>query len=369
MRACVCVCTRPDARSRNHKLSPQVGREAAGPKLGPLGHSACAAPLSRPQPVCIPVPFPRPPAPYQLLADPGSLIIPALCPGSAVQRLPSHPLEMSLETLSGARWPPPCGGGRGSSWETGAGSPGTLGGSSRRRLAAGPAPGRAHAVLAARPPARAPTGSTRPLRAGRPEPPPSTPARPTDQIAGRHITPRARLSRSFLPALALAPLPQLRLRRFPSSSSGAGLAEPVLTRSRGRTAQPGLLPARPPSPRARRGCARQEPRRDAPVFSGVLSPRHLLAWEGRCREGEAVERRRGGGAQSRRDPHPTRGEGKEPLPPGSWSQTPGRREVRSPPLNPDKVKFEKTCPCPRGLVAGKYPGMRLGPGPQGQGST
>ena len=249
--ACVCVCTRPDARSRNHKLSPQVGREAAGPKLGPLGHSACAAPLSRPQPVCIPVPFPRPPAPYQLLSHPGSLIIPALCPGSAVQRLPSHPLEMSLETLSGARWPPPCGGGRGSSWETGEGSPGTLGGSSRRRLATGPAPGRAHAVPVARPPARAPTGSTCPPRTGRPEPPPSTPARPTDQIAGRHIPPRARLSRSFPPARALAPLPQLRLRRSPSSSSGArprGARPDPVTRADGTARTSPCPPSLPEGP-------------------------------------------------------------------------------------------------------------------------
>ena len=150
---------------------------------------------------------------------------------------------------------------------------------------------------------------------------------------------------------------------------GPGLAEPVLTRSRGRTAQPGLLPARPPSPRARRGCARQEPRRDAPVLSGVRSPRHLLAWEGRCREGEAVERRRGGGGRSRggnRIQH----EGKARSPsPGVLVPNSGEERGEKSPLNPDKVKFENTCPCPRGLVAGKYPGVRLGPGPQGQGST
>lgn len=76
--ACTCVSTsarllaHAGTRAYASTNSSQVGREAAGPPRGPLGHSrACAAPLSRPQPVCISVPSPRLPAPYQLLAGPG----------------------------------------------------------------------------------------------------------------------------------------------------------------------------------------------------------------------------------------------------------------------------------------------------------
>lgn len=93
--------------------------------------------------------------------DPGSLIIPAL-PPSWLRRA-AAPFPPAGNAAGNSEWCSPApalaprqprGGGRGSSWETGAASPGTLGGPSRRRLAAGPAPGRAHGVpAAARPPA------------------------------------------------------------------------------------------------------------------------------------------------------------------------------------------------------------------------
>ena len=269
-----------------------------------------------------PYPGPSLPAPGSRISgwlDPGSLIAPALCPGSAEQ--PSHPLEMSLETLSAARGPrrarrQPCGGGGGA-----AGKP--------ERPPRGPwaaSPGAASRP--ARPPAR-PPASPRPARSHRdaelsrapavrsPRPAPS-PAR--GQITGRHTpparppTPRA----SHGPSSQRSPsAPLLRPRRCPSSSSGARLrgARPDrVTRADG-TARASPCP---PSPRARRGRARQQPRRDAPVSS------RASAVPSTCSPGKVgapEERRRG--LQPGRDPHSKPGERGKPLLRGSWSQTRG----------------------------------------------
>lgn len=145
--------------------------------------------------------------------DPGSLITPALCPGSAEQRLPSHPLEMSLETLSAARWPPP----------PPDASPAVEAGEAAGKPERSPwGPWTASLGAASRPtrpPAR-PTASPRPARshpdgelsgapAGRsPRPPPqSGPGARSQGETHSARTPAgpARLSRSLLPALALVP--------------------------------------------------------------------------------------------------------------------------------------------------------------------
>lgn len=259
--------------------------------------------------------------------------------------------------------PPPCArldaspavGGREGSWETRAGSPGTLaappGASARPARPPWPGP---------QSPRSAPR--RRPLvRPGcRPESLPPSPGSRAG-LEGRRPPP-ARASLVLPPSARSA-------RSIPLPPRAPGLAEPVLTRSRGWTAQPGPLPAHPPSPRARPGRTRQEPGRDAPALLGVLSACHLRAVEGRCR-GEGEERRRGrkrGGAGFQPDgkaqsaasrvlaPNSGRGEG--------WE----RGEKSSPQSN--KSEIRENLSCPRGLIAGKYVRRRRGPSPQGLGVT
>ncbi|XP_061019944.1 proline-rich protein 2-like [Dama dama] len=142
--------------------------------------------------------------------DPGSLITPALCPGSAEKRLPSHPLETSLETLSAARGPrprptPALRWGRGKQLGNRGGLPGDPGPPlpAPPRGRPGPRPG-------PRRPARShPDGELSRAPAVRsPRPPPQS--GPGARSQGETHSARApagpaRLSRSFLPALALVP--------------------------------------------------------------------------------------------------------------------------------------------------------------------
>lgn len=178
------------------------------------------------------------------------------------------------------------------------GRPGPLGrgplrprGAARRRALARPSR-----------PARAPA-----TQAGEGVAGPSTlPARPTAQIGRRQTAPPARAPLAVLPPCACPPP-----RRSPSSSSGAlprGARPDPVTRASG-TARTSPCPT---FSRARRGRTRQEPGRDAPALPGVLSRCHLLAGEGRCREGEGAERRRG----------PEGGEGPVPNPKGRQSAPP-----------------------------------------------
>lgn len=174
---------------------------------------------------------------------------------------PSHPLEMSLETLSAAHWPPPP---PDASPAVGAGE--TAGKPRRSPGPPLPAPPRgrkpAPAVTASPGPPAHPDGGSLAPRRPRPRPPPQS--GPGARSQGNTFCPRAcrpaRLSRSLLPASPSSPL--LRPRRSPLPPRAPGLAGAVLIGSQGWTAQPGLLPALPPRG-ARRGRARQEPRRDA----------------------------------------------------------------------------------------------------------
>lgn len=182
---------------------------------------------------------------------------------------------MSLETLSGARRSSrpapsrrqPCGGGR----DRQLGNPSGLPGDPRRPLPAPPPAGPA-------PSAGAPASPPRPARPGPDGGHSHAPAaarRPDGREALRR---RPRPSLPVLPARALGP----SVPRFPLGRGPRGARPDPVTRAAGtaRTA------ACPPSLRARRGRARQEPGRDAPALQGVPGPRHLLSGEGRCREGE-----------------------------------------------------------------------------------
>lgn len=110
---------------------PERGKgEAVGPSRPPCGQDAL-----------ISVP-PRP-----LLRATRGVNHPSPCPGSAAQKFTPHTLEKSLETLSGPRQPArplpdasPVVGAGGRQLGTRRNSPGTLGGPSRHRLPAGPAP-------------------------------------------------------------------------------------------------------------------------------------------------------------------------------------------------------------------------------------
>lgn len=323
------VCLFAHARTRAYASPKYIckGRgEAAGPSRGPPRQWGA---LSAPQPVCS-----AGPSPNQSLAGAGSLITRAPRPGSAVQPVPSHPLELSLETLSGSPRPPPRArldaspaAGAGRQLGNQSGLPGDPGGPSRRLRAAGPAP----LARATESPQRAPTEATRTPRL------PARVAAVLPRLTGRIGSGQtASRPRPCRPSSQRARGPV-----HPSSSSGArpcGARPDPVTRW---TAQPGPLPALPPSPRARPGRTRQEPGRDAPALLGVLSACHLRAVEGRC-GGEGEERRRG----RRR-----RGAGSQPdgkaqsaasrvLAPNSV----GRKEVRRPLLNPIKAKFGKSCP-------------------------
>lgn len=181
MCVCVSVCARLGRALTQSTLSPER-RRRPGLNSGPLGHSVRAATLSRPQPVCIRVP-------YQWLARPG--FFNHSCPLSWLRRwqLPSHPLEMSLlETLSAAHWPrprptPALRWGRGATGrpERSPGDPGPLPAPPRGR----PGPRRAHSVPAARPLFRRELS-----RPGRPEAPALHPqSGPGARSRERHILP------------------------------------------------------------------------------------------------------------------------------------------------------------------------------------
>lgn len=239
---------------------------------------------------------------------------------------------MSLETLSAARGPrprptPALRWGRGKQLGNRSGLPGDPG----PPLPAPPRgrPGPRQGPRRPRgPPARTPTGSSLALRPfGAPALHPS-PAQGPDHRE-RH-TPPARLPApraSHGPSSQRSPSsPLLRPRRYPSSSSGArprGARPDRVTRADG-TAR--ISPC-PPSPRARRGRARQEPRRDAPVSS------RASAVPSTCSPGKVgapEERRRG--LQSGRNPHSKPG-GTREAPPSRVlvPNSGGGKEVRSAP--------------------------------------
>ena len=192
------------------------------------------------------------------------------------------------------------------------------------------------------PPARTPTGSSlAPQPAGAPALHPS-PAQGPDHRE-RH-TPPARLPApraSHGPCSQRSPSsPLLRPRRSPSSSSGAqprGARPDRVTRADG-TARTSPCP---PSPRARRGRARQEPRRDALVSSrasavpSTCSPGKVGAPEERWRRG-------GGGCSRGGTRTPTRGNAGSPSLGGPGPKLWGRERGEKSPLNPDETKVEKT---------------------------
>lgn len=223
---------------------------------------------------------------------------------------------MSLETLSAAHWPPPrpdaspaVGAGEAagkperSPWGPWTSSPGAASRPTQppARPTASPRPARSHPDGER---SRAPAGQS-------PRPPPQS--GPGARSQGETHSARApagpaRLSRSLLPASPSSPL--LRPRRSPSSSSGArprGACPDRVTRADGTTR---TSPC-PPSPRARRGRARQEPRRDAPVSSrasavpSTCSPGKVGAREERWRRG-------GGGCSRGGTRTPTRGNAGSP---------------------------------------------------------
>lgn len=131
-------------------------------------------------------------------------------------------------------------------------------------------------------------------------------ARPTAQIGRRQTTPPARAPLAVLPPCACP-------RPGPSHSSSSG-SLPSGARPDPVTRVSGTARTSPCPPfwRARRGCTRRDLGRDAPALPGVLSRGHLLAGEGRCREGEGAERRRGAAG----------GEGPVPNPQGRQSAPP-----------------------------------------------
>lgn len=213
-RARVCLYTPGRALTQAPNLALKCGGEAAGPSLGPLGPrlvGLCLGPSPSADRFRLRAAGPVSVAGWTRLFSPC-----ALRPGFAVQQLPSRPLEMPLETLSGAPRPPrphrhqPGGGGRGGSWETRAGSPGTLaappGASARPARPPRPGPQRPRGAPRRRPLARPGCG---------PEPPPSPPpAHSPDwrEAARRLLAPL----QSFLPAHAW-PRPSLFLLGRPAS--------------------------------------------------------------------------------------------------------------------------------------------------------
>lgn len=213
---------------------------------------------------------------------------------------------MSLETLSGPRHPTPSAPTPALRWGLGkaAGKPERA---PRGPSAAPPGAARGRPAPSAgghRVPVARPDGGHSHAPAGRPEPPPRRLER--SRLEGRRLRrPPARLSRSSLPARALGPVDPLLPPRAPC------LAEPVLTRSRGRAAQPGLLPALPP-----RGPAAAAPGRnwaEMPPPSRASSVRATCSL-GKVGAAKGRGRRGGGGSQAGRDPCPSRRQGRVPLP-------------------------------------------------------
>lgn len=337
-RGCVCLHTPRRALAQAQNLSPKP-EGGGGRRRGPASVPWAGASRPAGSPISAParlqrVPFSGQPPPLSVAGC--ALLFNHSYPQSWLRRA-AGPFPPTGNVAGNSEWhsPPPhpqrpprrqpCSGGRGGSWETKAVSPGTLaappGASARPARPPLPGPQR---------PSRAPR--QRPLaRLGRrPEPPPRRPSTPAPLPGsqsrleeGRRPPARPRFARpsSLARSAPSIPLPP----RAP------GLSEPVLTRSRGWTAQPGPLPALPP--RARRGCTSQAPGRDAPVLPGALGPRHPLAREGRCGE------ERGGEAPA---PSPKRRH--RALPQGPRPKLCGGKRCEVPPLKSQKGKFEKTCP-------------------------
>lgn len=247
---CVCFCVRTRlgrALTQSNSVSKRGGDGRALTR--PTRPSVRAATLSRPQPVCIRVP-------YQWLARPGSLITPALCPPWLRRHgAPFPPAgNVAAETLRCRSLAPaparrqPCGGGGGS----GAGKPGGLPGDPGPPLPAPPrgrpGPRQGHSIPAARPLAPRRGALSRP---GRPEPRPPPQSGPgpdhrENTFCPRACRPRASLG-SLLPASPSSPLLRPRRSLF---SSGARPRGPVLIGSQGvdGTAQDFSCPPSPEGP-------------------------------------------------------------------------------------------------------------------------
>lgn len=255
-----------------------------------------------------------------------------------------------METLSGARWRPrphldasPAVGAAEGSWEPGRAPRGP----SAAPPGAAARPARPPHAGATASPRRGPTKAPRTPPAGRaPAPAPRRASHSPDRTEGS-------ASRAFLPARPSA-------SRSPSSSSRGqprGARPDQVTRT---DAQPGLLPALPP-----RGPAAAAAAAPGGSRAAMLLPSRACAAPATCslgKVGAGKERRRGA---VRGGPAPNPREGLRALPPpGVLVPNSGmERGENSTPLS-KKKKFEKTCPCPRGPVAGKYLGEPLGPSPK-----
>lgn len=278
------------ARPRAYAFTNSFPKRA-GRRRGLRSRAPCLwAPLSRSQPVCpagqSPV-SPRRPA-YQGLTPPGLwnsrlVLVNHSCPLSWLRRSAArfpHPGNVAgnFEWPSPARPPLPDASPR---WGPGkaAGKPSGFPGDPRRPLPEPPpgqsgpfgkgppaSPRRAR-TEGIRAPCRREGGSNRPLHSIPPW------LRPTVQIRAPSS------SRCAAPKV----LPSCAPPRLPLPTWVPSVAERPDLVTRAATARTSPCP---PSPRVRRGRARQEPGRDAPGLPGGPRPSHLLSGEGRCREGE-----------------------------------------------------------------------------------